>query len=294
MKYIHPSEWLGKALALLGKTGVRWHYAINYRTQRHDKLNVKNPRNLSEYIIGKVLNDDFNQIVAQYADKYEVREYVRSKGLGDTLLDCYGVWNRPEDIDWERLPERFALKANNGCGSHVFCRDKTKLDKKAAVSRLKDALSLKEVKFAFEPHYKLIPPKIYAEELMQFESQADIIDYKFMCVGGGIDSVLMVYDRTPNDRYKLELRDENWVPIDGLTPNYNKSPELPRPKHFDQMKTIARVLSEDFEFVRVDLYEYQDKIYFGELTFTPQGGQMSYFTIEYLTRVFEHIRRQSS
>ena len=104
----------------------------------------------------------------------------------------------------------------------------------------------------------------------------------------------MVYDRTPNDRYKLELRDENWVPIDGLTPNYNKSPELPRPKHFDQMKTIARVLSEDFEFVRVDLYEYQDKIYFGELTFTPQGGQMSYFTIEYLTRVFEHIRRQSS
>lgn len=294
MKYIHPSEWLGRTLALMGKTGVRWHYAINYRAQRHRKINVKNPRNLSEYIVGKVLDNDFNQLVAKYADKYEVRDYVRSKGLGNTLLNCYGVWNSPEDIDWESLPEQFALKANNGCGSHVFCRDKSKLDRKAAATKLKDAMSLKEVKFAFEPHYRLIPPKIYAEELMQHDSQADIIDYKFMCVRGEIDSVLMVYNRTPDDRYKLELRDESWNPIDGLTPSYKKSPELSMPKHFERMKAIARVLSEDFEFVRVDLYEYQDKVFFGELTFTPQGGQMLYFTTEYLTRVLEHIRRLSS
>ena len=289
MKHIHPSVWYGRFLSHLGEFGIKVHYATIYLKQRHDIIHIKHPRNLAEYIVRNILDYDFNVMAAKYADKYAVREYVKSKGLDNNLLTVYGVWDNPEEINWDKLPNQFALKANNGCGEHVFCHDKSKLDKAQTVKRIKNAMLLKDLIFEFEPHYKLIRPKVYAEELMKLSSQSDIIDYKFMCSRGIIDSILMVYGRRSDHHYKLELRDEEWKPIDGLTPAYQKSPELEKPTHFDDMKTIARKLSEDFDFVRVDLYEYNNQVYFGELTFTPQGGQLEYFTTNYLTRIYQQI-----
>lgn len=289
MKYIHPSILFGKILSHLGNFGIRIHYITVYWQQRHGIIHIKKPRNLAEYLAGKVLDKDFNAIAAKYADKYAVREYVESKGLGAHLLNCYGAWDDPENIEWNILPNKFALKANNGCGEHVFCQDKAKLDIPQTIDRLKEAMSLKALIFAFEPHYKLIPPKVYAEELMDLPSQYDIIDYKFMCTRGEINSILMVYNRTPDDHYKLELRDKDWNSMNGLTAMYNRPPELDKPVHFNEMKYIAQRLSEDFDFVRVDLYEYNNNVYFGELTFTPQGGQMVYFTTDYLAQVYQQM-----
>lgn len=289
MKYIHLSIPFTKICTHLGYFGIWLHYVYVYKTIRHDWLNVRHPRNISEYIIKCILNREWDKKVSQYADKYAVRSYIQSKGLGDCLLSCYGVWSKPEDIDFDALPNKFALKANNGCGGHIFCYDKSKLNRDQVIFAMHNTMSLTKISYSFEPHYKMIFPKVYCEELMDFECQANIVDYKFMCVSGKINSVLMVYDRQLDGKYKLELRDKEWKPMDGLTEAYLKEPELSCPSHFEQMKKIACVIAADFDFVRIDLYEYHDKVYIGELTFTPQGGQLVYLTTNYLEQLYKQM-----
>lgn len=292
MNRIYPSNFYKIICSCLGGYGVKMWYCYVYFRIRQKLLNTKKPSNMSEYIIKCVLNKESNKKISTYADKYLVRNYIKSKGLSDILLNCYGVWDEPAQIDFEQLPNMFALKANNGSGGHVFCIDKSKLNKVKAVNQLKKTMLIDGIDYNFEPHYKYIKPKIYAEELIQDNTKNGIVDYKFMCVGGTIHSVLIVYNRQPNGDYFLALKDENWNIVQGLQnllQSNNESCHIPIPKHFSRMKEIARILSADFEFVRVDLYEYKDSVYFGELTFTPQGGRLTYFTTSYLEDIYNKM-----
>lgn len=262
-------------------------YTYLYYSNRKRIPHLLHPRDLSEYLLSSMTKKSFLNY-AKYADKVAVRDYVASQGLKDHLLDVYGVWKSAEDIDFDTLPGKFVLKANNGCGGHFICYDKAEIkDFDALRKRLNKSLVLGR-NFNFEPHYKKIPPRIYAEELIETPDHTMPTDYKFMCINGKIGDCLVIEGRSSGQHF-CRRYDENWQLLPYTADRFAVKEPLPKPKHWDEMCEIAKTLSKDFKCVRVDLYEYKDRVYFGELTFSPAGGVLpSYndFAITELGKLF--------
>jgi hypothetical protein len=248
----------------------------------------KNPKDLSERILASMLSPDFMKY-AIYADKIKVRDYVKEKGLSHILLRHFGVWDNPEEIDFSELPDKFVLKTNNGYGNHIFCKDKRELNKKHTVKILKRNLkNCHSVDINLEPHYKLIEPKVYCEELIDTGSASWPIDYKFTCIKGEPFDIFVASEIERKARYNTF--DLNWNLLPYTRKEFMSKLNPPKPKNLEEMIRIAKILSEDFDFVRVDLYESEDKIFFGELTFSPWGGIFYSYTNEaliYLGNKFE-------
>lgn len=259
------------------KINHKSYLAYLYYQNRKHLPNFRNPKNLSEWIIARIVDGSMKKN-AIYADKVRVRDYVKSKGLERTLTKIYGVWNKAEDIDFDKLPDKFVLKANHGCGYNIICRNKSELD----ISNTRSILNawLKEVYNPVENHYKEIKPLLFAEEYIDsIGGEEPPIDYKFMCVKGKVFFILCCKDRQANLPSKLSLFDKNW----NSHPEYLVEPSfdfaIEKPGNLEQMIEYAEILSRDFDFVRVDFYNKNNKdVIFGELTFTPAGGILSSFT----------------
>lgn len=278
MKTSIPSLVFTKLCAHMGSTGIRiWHQHA-YTRERGHKADFDHPKDIVELMLSSMQKDTFLQY-AEYADKVLVRNYIKEKGLKNTLLDVYGVWNDPKQIELVKLPEKFALKANNGSGGHVFCRDKVSFDMNSAIKQLKNAMSISEDIYHFEPHYLVIEPKVYAEELIDTGSERMPTDYKFTCVKGVIEDVFVCCERE-SEHTKYCTLDLDWNILPYTKKEYMPSAMPEKPKLLIEMVEIAEILSADFEIVRVDLYEYKDKVYFGELTFSPWGGFLHSYTNE--------------
>ncbi|MBQ8424274.1 MAG: hypothetical protein IJY36_08505 [Coprobacter sp.] len=258
----------------------RLYYHLRYFAVRKKFAHLKSPQDLSEYLLGEMLKPDFQQY-ADYTDKVKVRDYVKSIGLDAILPTIYGVWENADDIDFSQLPDSFVLKTNHGCGHHIFCTDKNKLDIPAAKKKLNKLLSKKYS--PREPHYQHISPRVYAEEFMHSASNYSLpIDYKIFCTKGQPLGILVCSERNPlSGHCKLNTYDVKWNTTDWLIKE-KSAVEIPRPKHLTEMLEIAKKLSAKFDFVRVDLYEINDKIVFGELTFSPHAGFMTCFSDESL------------
>jgi len=252
-------------------------YKLQYFHQRGKFPDFKNPKDLSERLLSEMLKPSFVNKYADYADKVKVRQYVSSRGMGEILLAHYGVWNDARQIDFDKLPDRFVLKTNNGCGGHIFCWDKKTFDKQKAVKYLNKRLDLPYY-FNKEPHYKAIKPLIYCEELLDTGTDELPADYKFLCIKGKPVYVVVYTERNIHKRtcmFDMEWNLKDFI----ITKRIPKS--LPqKPENFDEMKRIAQALSEGFDFVRVDLYYHNNRILFGELTFTPSGGLLRSYTDE--------------
>lgn len=277
---------LQKLQELVYKINPRLYYQICYFIIRHKFINFKNPSNLSEYLFYRMLQPEFKQFY-KFADKVEVRQYISEKGLSYLLPQCYGVWENESMIDFDTLPNKFALKTNNGCGNHVFCFDKSTLDidsTKKIIHR-----SLAETYNIAEPHYKYIRPLVFAEEIIDDGYGKLPIDYKFMCVNGNPVCILVCANRGKN--INKCIFDLNWESLNWTTSN--KLHNIKKPYHLDEMIKIARRLSADFEFVRVDLYDCPDRILFGELTISPSKGLLRTFTTEALEKMNPIINRLS-
>lgn len=263
-----------------------------FRFKRFPRL--KNPRDLNEKILYLKLNTDTSRWTL-LADKYKVREYIKECDLEEILIPLYGVWSNADDINFNLLPKKYILKANNGDGKGSFkvVRDNYTLNQKEARDLAKEWLSLRNIgALGAEPQYRDIPPKVLAEALLEPSDGSSLIDYKIWCFNGEPCCIVACSDRSVNKVtfgiYDLEW---NWIP-DALrsTSSYPTATFLLKsPEHLDQMLDIARKLSNPFPQVRVDLYEVEGKIYFGELTFTSLGGMMNYFTPEYLLKMGEKI-----
>lgn len=250
-------------------------------------MNLDNPENLIEKITWLSLNTD-TSLWTLCADKYRMRSYVESKGLGQYLPECYGFWENPDDIDFSKLPNQFVLKANNGCATVMIVRDKSKLNEAKVKKQMKGWLKRKFGYMGAQKHYLTIKPGILAEELLTQSKELDkfspssMVDFKIWCFNGEPESILVVYDR--NDcAYKLSLYDLDW----NATPenlneqwcNLQKSiPGIQKPKHLGEMIQIAKELSKGFKEVRVDFYQTENGPVLGELTFTTGYG---YFTNKY-------------
>lgn len=261
----------------LGKWGIRHGVALKYYWARGKWPNFDNPQNLSEKVLKSMCEPKFLGY-ADLADKVKVHDYIKKKGLGNILLKQYKVWNSPEEISIEDLPDKFILKPNNGSGGHVYCRDKSQFDIEGAKTTLQKALDFAKG-YSLEPHYLKIEPKVYAEELLDLGEGKVLTDYKFHCIKGEIVDVFLAGENAKGER-KYATVDLNWNVLPYTKDSYLLEPLPEKPKCLDEMVKYAKILSEDFDFVRVDFYEYEGKVYFSELTFSPWGGYFYSYTDE--------------
>lgn len=266
--------------------GDKINYSLRYYRHRHRWPNFKNPKDLSERILASMLSPDFVKY-ANLADKVKVREYVKMKGLESILLKQYGNWPDANMIEWDQLPEKFILKANNGCGGHLVCTDKASLDTDLVCKKMNEVMNISKLSLT-EPHYAAIEPRILCEQLMGDGSVLPE-DYKLMCINGKVDHIMVIGGRETGATKCTMSPDWKMLPY---MSHIDKLPkELPeKPVHLTEMIRIAEVLSQDFEFVRVDLYDFEDRVYFGELTFSPNGGLMYSYTNEAIKEIGSHFK----
>jgi hypothetical protein len=255
-------------------------------------LNLRHPQDLNEKINYMKFHDDMVEW-AKLADKYEVREYVKWKGLDEVLVPLYGKYDNSIDLinDWNRLPQKFVVKSNNSCAKVVIIEDKTKTDLFILKTIFDNWLKVKPGVGSIEPHYRKIKPCLIVEELLQDNSVAEfsqsLIDYKIWCFNGDAFCILVAFDRhigEDDHHLYLDVYDLNWNRIEGAMSEKALRPRiiLPKPLNLSKMVEIASTLSNGQKQVRVDLYNIDGRVYFGEMTLTSQGGYMDYFTPDFL------------
>ena len=249
---------------------------FQYWMKLHRKLNLKNPRRYTEKIQYYKLYYR-NEKMPICVDKYRVREYLESKGLSNILVKLYGVYEKVEDIPFETLPNKFVLKTSNGSGTNIICRDKNKLSKEKILANVNKFLKQSSASAGRDWAYAMGVPKVIIEELLEDHNSLDgaIWDYKYLCFNGKPEYVVLDIDRFTN--HKRNIYDVEWIDqhvisdhpcIDDRT--------FEKPKNYERMVEIATKLSEDFPAVRVDLYNINGRIYFGELTFFPWSGYVQF------------------
>lgn len=207
---------------------------------------------------------------SELTDKYKVREWVEQKIGREYLIGLLGVWDSFDEIDFSKLPDRFVLKTNHGSGTNLIVKDKCSLNLRNARQKFKDWLDTDFGYKSLELHYSAITPKIIAEEYIETEL-GELQDYKFLCFDGQpyfcwVD--MGRYSNHTRNVYNLEWELQPWN--QETYPHYDKPIE--KPENFEKMVEIAKVLAQDFAHVRVDLYNVDGRIYFGEMTFTNGGG----------------------
>lgn len=266
-----------------------WFDGMKYKSYTGKKLNLKDPQTWSEKLLW--LNRYWQpELKSICADKYRVREYVQQKGLADILVPMIGHWNTPDEIDFNSLPNRFALKCNHGCGSNIICEDKSTLDIAEAKRKLNIWLKVDYSTRHNEKHYKNIKPCIVGEEFLPVKSLSEIIDYKIHCFDGVPMFIAANFDRDPITLHSHAMVfSPKWERIKCLIEEENID-EMKRPQNLEELVETARILSEGMPYVRVDLYSINDKLYFGELTFTPSGNMiMVDYTLEFDAKMGKYI-----
>lgn len=267
---------------------------MSYTTKRHLKIdprpiinadykkvfgkdiNWNEPKDLIEKIGWLQVYSDTN-LWTKCADKFKVREFVKEKGCAETLNKLYGVWKRPEDIEWDRLPESFVIKTNNSCGQILLVSDKDKLNREQTIKDIKAWMKTPYGLHNAQLHYVRIDPCIIVEELLKDNNSpgSSLVDYKIWCFHGQPECILVAYGRKAGD-YSLSMFDIEWNNISDRALN-KQSPhycgkDCEKPKSLEHMLNYAKRLSDGFPEVRVDFYEINGKPYFGELTFTTGYG----------------------
>ncbi|MBE8951573.1 MAG: hypothetical protein SR1Q7_00310 [Quinella sp. 1Q7] len=255
--------------------------AQGFRQRMRRPLNLTNPRTFTEKLQWIKLYDA-TPIKSRLTDKYLVRRWIADKIGAQYLIPLLGVWDDFDDIDFDDLPDQFVLKCNHGSGMNVIVRDKSTFDKRAAREKINAWLAFDYSALFLELHYTRIKRKIIAEKFMANGDLPDIDNYKFWCFNGepnfcGFDSGRTADGNINNLR--IDYFDMDWQPNgfeNGAHPNSEHPENIPQPKNFELMKKLAATLAEGFDFVRVDLYEVDGHVYFGEMTFTPGAGNFYY------------------
>ena len=275
--------WLRNRLKLKFM-GAKGRAEVYYRDTFGRNIDWKHPEDLNQWINKLAFTTDTREW-SRLADKYAVREYVESKGLGHTLVPLLALWNSPEDIDFAALPDSFVLKATNGSGDVRIINDKSDADVKEIRRYFKNLFRHPFGKASAEPHYLRIKPRVVVERLLDKNLQSveskSLIDYKVWCIGGEPQLVFVVLNREKT-HFSICVFDKDWVRHDEYlhfsSHERQYEAELPAPENLAEMLNYARILSKDFPQARIDFYEVAGKIYFGEITFTSAAGRMTYFT----------------
>ena len=229
------------------------------------RFSYKNPKGFNAKLQWlKVYFRDKRMI--KLADKYEVRNYVKEKIGEEYLVPLIGVYENVEEIVWEKLPEKFVLKANHGSKWNIVCTNKNQLNEVKVKKKLTKWLNSNYYRLEKEWHYNTMPPKIICENYLE-KKGFQLLEIKLFCYHG-ITEFIVVYPSNGNYR---NIYTKNWERVPCET-TFKQGPEIPKPNNLNKMMDLAFQLSKDFPFLRVDFFLLNEAIYFGELTFTPSRG----------------------
>ena len=237
-----------------------------YFAKMGKELNLHNPQTYNEKLNWLKLYYR-NPLYPTLADKCDVKKVV-SDIIGEQyVIPLYGVWNRFDEIDFDALPNQFVLKCTHDSGGLSICKDKSSFNKEIARNKIEKSLRRNYFFFFFSWQYKEITPRIIAEEYMEDTQTHELRDYKFFCFDGKVKAMFIATGRQSNNPTTFDFFDENFNHFDVRQghPNARNIPE--RPENFEIMKSLSEKLSADIPHVRVDFYEVNGKVYFGEMTF---------------------------
>ena len=245
---------------------IRNYISKTYYNSFNNKLDWDNPKKYSEKMnISKYLCS--NELKTKLTDKYEVRNWIKEKIGEEYLVPIFGIYDKFDDIDFNKLPKKFVIKCTHDSASVTIVEDKEKLDYKDLKNKYNFFLKRNLAYEQYEMHYKNIKPRIIIEKYMG----KSIIDYKFLCFNGKPYFCWIDLNRFSN--HNRNIYDMNWnIQPFNINIYKNSKNSIQKPKNFDKMKKIAEKLSKEFDHVRVDLYDIDGKIYFGEMTFTSASG----------------------
>lgn len=250
-----------------------------YKERTGEELNLENPQTFNEKIQWMKLYD-VTEIKAKLADKYLVREYVRDKIGEGYLVKLIGEWKKAEDIPFEDLPHKYVLKANHGCGYNIIVKDKKDLNIIETRDKLNKWL---KCNFAYsaglELHYKMIEPRIIAEEYLE-NTDGTLNDYKVFCFNGKAKYIMFLKDR--NTKLKMAFYDIDWNKMPFVYSYERLEEDIPKPNNLEELIGVSEKLAEGFPHVRVDFYiTNEGKLKFGEMTFTSYSGACMWEPPEY-------------
>ena len=281
-------------ISLVYHTPYLWsdetYIKIMFRMFMGKSLDLKNPRSFSEKLQWLKLYNrkpEYTMMV----DKVKVKDYV-AKVLGkEYIIPTLGVWDNPDDIDFEKLPNRFVLKCNHNSGLGMYiCKDKSKMD----IEKVKDNLRLGLAQNYFlgnrEWPYKNVERRVFAEAYKEDEF-GELRDYKLFCFDGEVKALFIATDRSKGDHaVRFDFFDENFnhLPFTNGHPNAATIPQ--KPKMFEKMKELAAKLSKGIPHVRIDFYEVGNQVYFGEMTFFHWSGMVPYEPEEWDYKFGEWLR----
>lgn len=254
----------------------RLNTKVRFRHIFKREIDLVNPQTLDEKILKlKLERYGTDPLIRQCADKFAVRDYIKQVGCEDILVPLIASYDSVDAIDWDILPNSFAMKWNFGCGFNIICSDKSKLNIKDAKRQMKVWGRDKSCYLdCSEMQYKGVKKKIIVEKYLKPDSGVLPSDYKVYCFNGVPKYILLCVGRDKDSHPKFYFFDTNWelAPINSDSKNAPADFTYPKPKCFDKLIHCAETLSRPFEFVRADFYVVNDNVYFGELTFTPAGA----------------------
>ena len=242
---------------------------LKYRIKFKRSLNLKNPKTFNEKIQYLKLFDR-RKVYTQMVDKYEAKKYV-SNIIGDNyLIPTLGVYNNFDKIVVEDLPKKFVIKCTHDSGSTIVVKNKDEFNIEKIKNNICKRLNFNYYYMHREWPYKDVKPRIIIEQYMEDKRDKSMHDYKFFCFNGEPKYCLVCTDRDTN--LKETFFDLNWNIAPFKRPNHAIDNTIEKPKNLKLMIELSRKLSKDLPFVRVDFYEINGKVYFGELTFYPASG----------------------
>lgn len=251
------------------KISDKKYLKLIYKLKINKKLNLKNPKTFNEKLQWLKLYDR-KDIYTTMVDKHEVKKYVRDIIGEDYIIPTIGIYDKFDEIPFDELPNQFVIKCTHDSGGLVICKDKNKLNIKECEEKINKSLKRNYFYYGREWPYKNVKPRIIIEKYMVDESNVELKDYKFFCFNGVPKFLFVAKDRPHNTKFNFYDIDFNKLPFSQHYPNFNELIE--KPLGFDKMVQFAKKLSKDIPHVRVDFYDINGHVYFGELTFYHFSG----------------------
>lgn len=261
-----------------------------YKFRTGNELNLKNPQTFNEKLQWLKLynrNPEYTKMV----DKYEVKQYIKKKlGQEYVIPVIGGPWRRFCEIDFTQLPNQFVLKTTHDSGGTFICKDKTTFDKLEIENKLEYSLNHNYFYYGREWPYKNVKPRIFAEKYMEELGKKSLFDYKIHCFHGKAKLILVCMDRNDTSGIKKIFYDEKWNKLNMKRVGASNDCDANCPKNIEKMIEFSERLSKDIPFVRVDFYDINDRLYFGEMTFFPGGGMEKFDPPEWDSILGDYIQ----
>lgn len=285
-----PRHFVSAACIRLGKwLPDKAYLKLMFRLELKQKLNLEDPQTFNEKLQWLKLYYHRPDLTMM-ADKLAVKQHVASLIGEQYVVPLLGSWDDPADIDWDALPRQFVLKTNHDGGNYgiVICKDKDRLDKEKAIRKLRASLKRNPYLLGREWPYKNIPRKVFAEQYLEEAGKQELKDYKFFCFDGKVRFLYIASGRQEG-HLTFDYFDENYQHLDVMQTHPQAAFPPEKPEHFELMIELAEKLSKGLPHVRVDFYQVDGQVYFGEYTFFSLGGWAVFDPKEFDSKLGSYI-----